>query len=98
MNLSGTALYQGCVADDPRRHPYRPTPDPANGALSIDPEIELKARGFGLNISFHYNTNGATNAEYGKKRSASVAGHLVSGTSGPSMAPLPRCGRSPVYP
>lgn len=82
MNLSGTALHQGCVADDLRRHPHRPTPDPATGALDIDPEIELKARGFGLNISFHYNTNGATNAEYGKKRSASVAGHLVSGTSG----------------
>jgi len=65
-------IHQGSVADDPRRDAHRPTPDPATGALAIDPEIELKARRFNLAISFHYDTNGNADEEYGRRRSASV--------------------------
>lgn len=44
----GHAGSHGSVADPVLAHPHRPFPDPATGALQVDPDITLKARGFDL--------------------------------------------------
>lgn len=71
------ARAQGCRAE-PWADPYRPTPDPRTGELKIDPDIELKARKFNLQINFFYSSHSNANAEYGRGRSASVKSFVTS--------------------
>lgn len=75
-------VYGGTEPHNPDQHPYRPMPDPATGALTIDPEIELRAKKFNLAISFFYSSHSTVNAEYGRSRSASVRGYVMSEVSG----------------
>lgn len=62
--------------------PYRPTPDPATGELRIDPEIVLRARGFGLEVGFYYSTTSSDKNEYGNGRSSTAAASVVSQVGG----------------
>ncbi|MBL8048930.1 MAG: hypothetical protein JNJ45_09645 [Chthonomonas sp.] len=72
------AESQGVVIDPVLHHPTRPQPDPATGHLTIDPEIELKAKGFNLYVSLFYNSNStSTDIKWGKRRSASVEAELA---------------------
>ena len=75
------AVHQGSEMGNPRHHPYMPMPDPLTGELKIDPEIVLKAKGFNLAISFFYSNKSNLNAEFGRSRSLSVAGHILSSVS-----------------
>jgi len=74
-------FHHGCRPDDPAQHPHRPTPQPT-GELKVDPEIRLAAEKFDLNVSFFYSRQSDSDQDYGRGRSASVAGHLLSTTSG----------------
>ncbi len=71
------ASSQGSSSDPILEHPLRPKPNPATGALSIDPEIELMAKGMSLTIEFFYSTLSPRNDEYGKKRSSSVHAYVA---------------------
>lgn len=62
-------------------HPYRPTPNPKDGALTVDPDILLKAKGLDLDISFFYSTRADNNGPFGYRRSASVNGYVASATN-----------------
>ncbi|MGV3618602.1 MAG: hypothetical protein ACO1SV_25040 [Fimbriimonas sp.] len=75
-----SALTQGSSADPELAHPHSPRPNPATGELLLDPEILLKARSFDLQVEFFYKNATDVNGPYGKNRSASVAGHVVSST------------------
>ena len=76
------AAFQGAEHDNPRQHPYRPTPDPHTGALIIDPDILLKAKKFNLNLSFFYSSRATTSREFGVGRGASFGGVVQSDSSG----------------
>ncbi len=58
-------------------HPTFPKPDIRTGELLVDPEVELKARGFDLQISMYYGTGADVFTEWGYGRSASVSGYLM---------------------
>jgi YD repeat-containing protein len=75
-------FHHGCRPDDPAQHPHRPAPQPATGELKVDPEIRLRAGKFDLNVSFFYSSQSDSDQDYGRGRSASVAGHVLSATSG----------------
>lgn len=77
-------VFQGAEHDNPRQHPHRPTPDPRNGALIIDPDILLKAKKFNLNISFFYSSRATSSREFGIGRGASFGGVVQSDASGTS--------------
>ncbi len=49
--------------------------------LVLDPEVELIAKKINLALSFFYRTASDVDAQYGRQRSASVDGHLLSSTS-----------------
>lgn len=66
-------------------HPYRPAPNPATGELVVDPEIALKAKAFGVAISYFYSSLSDYDAQYGVGRSASVDGHVQSQIGGNSV-------------
>ena len=70
-------LHQGCSAPTDRMHPTFPKPDIRTGELLVDPEVELKARGFDLQISMYYGTGADVFTEWGYGRSASVSGYLM---------------------
>jgi YD repeat-containing protein len=64
-------------------------PDPLTGELLIDPEIALKARGFGLQLEFYYSSYIDSNQSYptgtnpyGVGRSASVDAYVASTVGG----------------
>jgi|GEM_PF-687004 len=78
------AAFQGVEHDNPRQHPHRPTPDPRNGALIIDPDILLKAKKFSLNLSFFYSSRSAASREFGVGRGASFGGVVQSDAAGTS--------------
>lgn len=71
-----SAIHQGATEPTGRMHPTFPQPDPATGALVIDPEIKLKSRGFDLEVSLFYSTNAKSTTPWGVGRSASIAGSL----------------------
>lgn len=66
-----SATNHGCVLDKDLTHPHRPMPDPATGYLTVDPEIQLKTKGFDLNIEFYYSSRSIFSGVYGANRSAS---------------------------
>src|SRR5688572_1712016 len=72
------AVHQGAGVGDERQHPHRPIPDPATGELKIDPEILLKSKKIDLAVSFYYSSVSNADDEYGRSRSASVRGHILS--------------------
>ncbi len=49
----GSEFLYGITTDPVRNHPYRPVPD-EGGNLLVDPEIELNAKAFPLNIGFYF--------------------------------------------
>lgn len=76
--LSKRPFDYGIELDPVLNHPHRPMPDPSSGDLKLDPEIALRAKGFGLAINFVYSTQTAMNQEYGQGRSSSVRGFVRS--------------------
>src|SRR5579862_3611005 len=62
--------------------PYRPTPNPATGELTVDPEISLKTKGGMIDIEFYYNSLASENFVYGASRTASIESYVVSNISG----------------
>ena len=65
------AQSHGSHVDPVLHNPHCPFPDPASGALVVDPDILLKARGFDLEINLFYNSRSGIDSAYGKKRSIS---------------------------
>ena len=77
-----TGFAQAC---EPKAHaldPFQPEPDPVDGSLLVDPDILLKAKGFDLSIEFFYSTRAKVDGAYGKQRTASVNGYVLSQTNG----------------
>ncbi|RYG47566.1 RHS repeat protein, partial [bacterium] len=69
-------LLQGSTPPNERMHPTMPFPDPATGELKIDPEIQLKAKGFDLTVSMFYSAAKPEIGMMGIGRSASVFARL----------------------
>jgi len=65
---------QGCRPQDPSLHPHRPTPQPATGELKVDADIRQRAAWFDLNVTLFYSSQSERDQEYGRGRSAVVAG------------------------
>jgi len=79
----GTAIprasEQGSFADPLLSHPTFPQANPITGALIVDPDIQLRAKGFDLELSFFYNSRSSTNGAYGVKRSFSANCYVLRG-------------------
>ena len=73
------ASEQGSYADPVLSHPTFPQANPITGALIVDPDITLKAKGFDLELSFFYNSRSTSNGAYGKKRSFSANCYVLKG-------------------
>ena len=63
--------------DQASRHPYFATPNPIDGNLVVDPEVELKVKGGTVSVKLLYNARSTVNAEYGQSRSSSVNDQLA---------------------
>jgi len=76
----------------PSAHPtYRPLPNPVTGMLQTGGADTLKVMGFGLQLGYFYNSQVTANGAFGQHRSASVNGHILSGTAGaPALVTLVR--------
>ncbi|MGE0002596.1 MAG: hypothetical protein AB7T05_11060, partial [Fimbriimonadaceae bacterium] len=82
---------------DPVLHnPHFPHPDPVSGALLVDPDILLKAKGFDLEINLFYNSRSNANGAYGKKRSLSTNCYVLKNDESGSVAQVVR-GDEKVY-
>jgi len=67
---------QGSLTPPWAADPYAPFPNPETGELLVDPEISLKAKEFGLDISFYYSSVATADFEFGKNRSMSVHAYI----------------------
>ena len=81
-------FHQGSSQPTERMHPTFAMPDPRSGELKIDPEIELRAKGFDLTVSMFYGSGAQQATEWGYGRSASVSGHVTK--AGGSIATITR--------
>ena len=58
------AQSHGSHVDPVLHNPHCPFPDPASGALVVDPDILLKARGFDLEINLFYNSRSGIDSRW----------------------------------
>src|SRR5579871_75555 len=73
------AEIQGSYSDPILAHPTRAVPNPLDGSVTIDPEIDLIAPGMKLRIGFFYATDSTANGAFGRQRSASVNAFITPG-------------------
>jgi hypothetical protein len=90
------AQSHGSVVDPVLHNPHFPHPDPVSGALLVDPDILLKAKGFDLEINLFYNSRSSANGAYGKKRSLSTNCYVLKNEESGNSAQVVR-GDEKVY-
>ncbi|KAA0239717.1 MAG: RHS repeat protein [Armatimonadetes bacterium] len=90
------AQSHGSTVDPVLHNPHFPHPDPVSGALLVDPDILLKARGFDLEINLFYNSRSSANGAYGKKRSLSTNCYVLKNEESGNLAQVVR-GDEKVY-